>query len=177
MRSHCLAIRDVRTYTFPPGIPACFFTRSTTVFSPYTRVYVSLYPMPTWTSPPPLERICRLSSRCYCVTRGTTAFEMPPRPYCTESRANVIIFRNLLSRCSHCARLCRGRSLFSPPFLASTAPFLSPSLLPDLLSPLIEPSSRRVDQRQDFFPFPFFLFSLFSLLLFSPVHTSSYSYS
>lgn len=66
-----------------------------------------------------------------------------------ESRVNVIIFRNLLSRCLHCAQLYRGRSLFSPPFLASSPSFFSS----DLLS-LIEPSSRRVDQRQDFFFFP-----------------------
>lgn len=84
-------------------------------FSPYIYAYapVSNANLDFAPSPSPPERICRLSSRCYCVTRGTTAFEMPPHPCYAESWANVIIFRNLLSRCSHCARLCRGRSLFS----------------------------------------------------------------
>lgn len=85
-----------------------------------------------------------------------------------ESRVNVIIFRNLLSRCLHCAQLYRGRSLFSPPFLASSPSFF----FSDLLS-LIEPSSRRVDQRQDFF-FSFHLCTRrrVRVRVYSRIHTS-----
>lgn len=115
---------------------------------PYTRI--SLYTNTNLDFRPSPLRICRVGV-VIVLQPGYNGFrDAYTVPYHAESRANVIIFRNLLSRCSHCARLLPWQEfVFLAPF-----PFSS---FPPTFS--LSSSPRLAVSTRIFFFLSFFLFS------------------
>lgn len=163
--------RDTRyTYTFPPGIPASFFHER--IF-PLIYTRTPLYPMPTWTSPPhPLLRNAFVGCRVGVIVLHDS-FRDASAPVLRGIPGKRDYFSQFAKQMLPlCSPLPRQEFVFVSPLLASAAPFLSPSLTFSL-SPhraLVSPCRPATG----FFP-PFSSFLFFPLLLFSPVHTSSYS--